>query len=156
MPRSSSNEDRRFPEALSTSCKQLRLEQRLEHLRRSRPFCSPNATVLTLSGTQPGICRHVGSWPILLQKSFWGGERNFLEPVMRFTCGGVRDYIASSKIDHGSPQLRRKATQQERSPKVSFREIFRVVRFSTFATLSAHLRHAVGRRECRLFGVDRK
>src|SRR5215471_3942425 len=61
MPRSSSNEDRCIPEALSTSCKQLRLEQRLEHLRRSRPFCSPNATVLTLSGTQPGICRHVGS-----------------------------------------------------------------------------------------------
>src|SRR4051812_9491878 len=29
------------------------------------------------------------------------------------------------------------ATQQQRSPKISFREIFRVVRFSTFATVSA-------------------
>src|SRR5882757_4580326 len=28
---------------------------------------------------------------ILLQKSFWGGERKFLEPLMRFTRGDVRD-----------------------------------------------------------------
>jgi hypothetical protein len=27
--------------------------------------------------------------------------------------------------------------QQQRSPKIDFREIFRVVRFSTFATISA-------------------
>jgi hypothetical protein len=38
---------------------------------------------------------------ILLQKSFWGVERKFLEPLMRFTRGDVRDRIASSKIDHG-------------------------------------------------------
>ena len=30
-------------------------------------------------------------WQILLQKSFWGGERKFLEPLMRFTRGDVRD-----------------------------------------------------------------
>ena len=42
-------------------------------------------------------------WPILLQKSFWGGERKFLEPLMRFTRGDVRDHIVSSKIDHGPP-----------------------------------------------------
>jgi hypothetical protein len=41
--------------------------------------------------------------PILLQKSFWGGERKFLEPLMRFTRGNVRDHIVSSKIDHGPP-----------------------------------------------------
>src|ERR1700680_1820645 len=40
-------------------------------------------------------------WQILLQKSFWGGERKFLEPLMRFTRGDVRDHIVSSKIDHG-------------------------------------------------------
>jgi hypothetical protein len=40
---------------------------------------------------------------ILLQKSFWGGERKFLEPLMRFTRGDVRGHIASSKIDHGPP-----------------------------------------------------
>jgi hypothetical protein len=41
--------------------------------------------------------------PILLQNSFWGDERKFLEPLMRFTQGDVRDHIVSSKIDHGSP-----------------------------------------------------
>jgi hypothetical protein len=42
-------------------------------------------------------------WQILLQKSFWGGERKFLEPLMRLTRGDVRDHIVSSKIDHGPP-----------------------------------------------------
>jgi hypothetical protein len=28
----------------------------------------------------------------LLQK-FWGGERKFLEPLMRFALGDVRDHI---------------------------------------------------------------
>jgi hypothetical protein len=32
-------------------------------------------------------------WQILLQKSFWGGERKFLEPLMRFARGDVRDLI---------------------------------------------------------------
>jgi hypothetical protein len=44
--------------------------------------------------------------PILLQKSFWGGERKFLKPLMRFARGDMGDHIASSKIDHGSPQWR--------------------------------------------------
>ena len=47
--------------------------------------------------------RHVGVWQILLQKSFWGGERKFLEPLKRFTRGDVRDHIVSPKIDHGPP-----------------------------------------------------
>ncbi len=46
---------------------------------------------------------HVRKVPILLQKSFWGGERKFLEPLMRLTRGDVRDHIDSPKIDHGSP-----------------------------------------------------
>src|SRR4051812_2732608 len=41
--------------------------------------------------------------PILLQKSFRGSERKFLEPLMRFTRGDARDHIASSEIDHGPP-----------------------------------------------------
>ena len=45
-------------------------------------------------------------WQILLQKSFWEGERKFLEPLMCFARGEVRDHIVSSKIDHGSPQWR--------------------------------------------------
>jgi hypothetical protein len=48
----------------------------------------------------------VSFWQILLQKSFWGGERKFLKPLMRFARGDMRDHIASSKIDHGSPQWR--------------------------------------------------
>jgi hypothetical protein len=31
--------------------------------------------------------------PILLQKSFWSEEQKFLEPLMRFTRGDVRDHI---------------------------------------------------------------
>ena len=42
-------------------------------------------------------------WQILLQKSFWGEEQKFLEPLMRFTRGDVRDHIVSSKIDQGPP-----------------------------------------------------
>jgi hypothetical protein len=49
---------------------------------------------------------HFAFVPILLQKSFWGGERKFLEPLMRLTRGDVRDHIVSSKIDRGSPQSR--------------------------------------------------
>ena len=47
------------------------------------------------------ILRHVRLVPILLQKSFWGEEQKFLEPLMRLTRGDVRDHIVSSKIDHG-------------------------------------------------------
>ena len=49
---------------------------------------------------------HVRKVRILLQKSFWGSERKFLERLMRFTRGDVRDYIVSSKIDHGPPEWR--------------------------------------------------
>jgi hypothetical protein len=52
------------------------------------------------------IAAYVCSWQILLQKSFWGGERKFLEPLMRFTSGDVRDHIVSSKIDLGLPWWR--------------------------------------------------
>jgi len=38
---------------------------------------------------------------IVLKKSFWGDERNFLELLIRFERGDVRDHIHSSKIDHG-------------------------------------------------------
>jgi len=46
------------------------------------------------------ISAHAG---IVLKKSFWGGERKFLEPLMRFARGDVRDHFVSSKIDHGPP-----------------------------------------------------
>ena len=43
------------------------------------------------------------SWRIVFKKSFWEGERKFLEPLMRFARGDVRGHIVSSKIDHGPP-----------------------------------------------------
>jgi hypothetical protein len=45
--------------------------------------------------------RYVRYGPIVLKKSFWGDERKFLELLMRFTRGDVRDQIDSAKIDHG-------------------------------------------------------
>jgi hypothetical protein len=50
-----------------------------------------------------GAGRHVSKVPILLQKSFLGDRRKFLEPLMRFTRDDVRDHIGSSKIDRGPP-----------------------------------------------------
>jgi hypothetical protein len=40
---------------------------------------------------------HVCFVPILLQKSFWGGERKFLEPLMRFMRDDVRGHIVYPK-----------------------------------------------------------
>jgi len=80
-------------------------------------------------------------WQILLQKSFLGDERNFLGPLMRLVCGDVRDLIVWHKTDHGPAHRRYRALQQWRSLKICFREIFGIVRFSTFATISALLRH---------------
>jgi hypothetical protein len=40
----------------------------------------------------------------LLQKSFWGVEGKFLEPLVRLRRGDVRDHITLSKIDHGPTQ----------------------------------------------------
>jgi hypothetical protein len=57
--------------------------------------------------------------------------------LTRFARSDVWDHIISFKIDHGPPYLRRKATQQQRRPKVNFGEIFGFARFSTFATISA-------------------
>jgi hypothetical protein len=57
---------------------------------------------------------------------------------MRFGCGDVRDLIVSHKTDHGPAHRRYGALQQWRCLKICFREIFGIVRFSTFATISAH------------------
>ena len=37
--------------------------------------------------------RDVRNVPILLKMSFWGDARKFLEPLIGFTCGDVRDRI---------------------------------------------------------------
>jgi hypothetical protein len=48
---------------------------------------------------------------ILLQKSFLGGERNFLGPLMHFVCGDVRDLIVSHQTDHGPAHRRYRVLQ---------------------------------------------
>src|SRR6187401_386572 len=73
---------------------------------------------------------------ILLKKYFGGGERNFLEPLIRFVCSDVRDHGLSQKNDHGPPYWRYCARQRRRCPKASICEIFGVAQFSTFSTVS--------------------
>jgi hypothetical protein len=74
--------------------------------------------------------------PIVLQKSFGGDERNFLGPLMCFERRDVRDLIVHPKNGHGASHRRRRVLQRRSRLKFDFREIFGVVRFSTFATLS--------------------
>ena len=56
---------------------------------------------------------------------------------MRFVRGDVKDHIVSHKTDHGPAHRRYRALQQWRCLKICFCEIFGIVRFSTFATISA-------------------
>jgi len=55
---------------------------------------------------------------------------------MRFARGDVRDHIISRKNDHGPAYRRYGPLQRQRLTKIDFREIFGVVRFSSFATQS--------------------
>jgi hypothetical protein len=48
--------------------------------------------------TGTGASRFGSFVPILLRKSFWGGERNFLKPLTRFAGAGVRDHIVHPKL----------------------------------------------------------
>ena len=73
---------------------------------------------------------------ILLQKSFWGDERNFSGPLMRFARGDMRDHIVSHKNDHGASYWRYGILRWRSWLKINICEIFGVVRFSTFATIS--------------------
>jgi hypothetical protein len=59
---------------------------------------------------------------------------------MRFVCGDVRGLIVSHKTDHGPAHRRYRALQRSRCLKICFREIFGIVRFSTFATISPEQR----------------
>ena len=74
--------------------------------------------------------------PIVLQKSFWGGDQNFSGPLMPFARGDMRDHIVLHKNDHGASYGRYAVLQWWSRLKISFCEIFGVVQFSTFATLS--------------------
>src|ERR1700686_980808 len=109
-----------------------------------------------LIATEPQTSRHVSNVPILLQKSFWGAERKFLEPLMRLAPRDLRDLKVSQKKDHGPSYLGYGALQRCSCLKYYFREIFGVVRFSTFATKSAQNGHRRRVGECPLLGVPAK
>jgi hypothetical protein len=72
----------------------------------------------------------------VLQKSFWGGDQNFSGPLMPFARGDMWDHIVLHKNDHGASYGRYAVLQWRSRLKISFCEIFGVVQFSTFATLS--------------------
>jgi hypothetical protein len=76
---------------------------------------------------------------------------------MRFVCGDVRVLIVSYKNDHGPSRCRYRALQWQRFLKICFREIYGVVRFSTFATISAKFgsRLVLFNRSLRLYGMTR-
>src|SRR6267378_1849750 len=61
---------------------------------------------------------------------------------MRFACGDMRDHIVSYQNDHRPSYWRRRALRQQARLRIDFSEILRVVRFSTFATISARTGHA--------------
>ncbi len=74
---------------------------------------------------------------VLLKKSFLTDRRNFSGPPVRSPRRDVRDHIVSHKNDHGPPHRSYGALQQRKHGRSNFREIFGVLRFSTFATVSA-------------------
>src|SRR5258707_10508701 len=57
---------------------------------------------------------------------------------MRFACGDMRDHIVSYQNDHRPSYWRRRALRQQARLRIDFSEILRVVRFSTFATISVN------------------
>jgi hypothetical protein len=75
--------------------------------------------------------------PIVLKKSFLGDEGNVLGPLMLFALGDLRDHIVLPKNDHGPSYQRQRSFAAMETSKISFREIFGVVGFSTFSTISA-------------------
>jgi hypothetical protein len=71
--------------------------------------------------------REVRKVPILLQKSFWDGERKFLEPLKRFTRGDVRDHILHPKSItdlRSGVEKRRSSREVQRSTFARFLGLF--------------------------------
>jgi len=62
---------------------------------------------------------------------------------MRFARGDMRDHVIPHKNDHGASHRRYGVLQWRSRLKINFCEIFGVIGFSTFATISAPFGHAV-------------
>src|SRR5258706_14040721 len=56
---------------------------------------------------------------------------------MRFARRDVRDHIVSCQNDHRPSYWRPRALRQQERLRIDLREIFGLLRFSTFATISA-------------------
>jgi hypothetical protein len=69
---------------------------------------------------------------------------------MRFARGDIGAHIVSCKNDHGASYRRYGVLQWWSRLKIDVCEIFGVVRFSTFATISALFGHAAVVAECPL------
>ena len=107
-----------------------------------------------LSGSR--ACRNDRYWQILLQKSFWGVERKFLEPLMRFTRGDAKGPYRFFQNRPRTFLAALKSYGVAEKSKDQLCENLGVVRFSTFATVSAPLRHDGLLRGCPLIGQDWK
>jgi hypothetical protein len=75
---------------------------------------------------------------------------------MRFARGDMRDHIVSHKNDHGASYWRYGILRWRSWLKINICEIFGVVRFSTFATISALFGHTAVVALCPLLGAERK
>jgi hypothetical protein len=75
---------------------------------------------------------------------------------MRFVCGDMRDHIVSCKSDYGASCRRYGVLQWWSQLKINVCEIFGLVRFSTFATISAQNGHADAVATRPLSGAKRK
>ncbi len=82
--------------------------------------------------------RHVAKVPIVLKKSFLTDGRIFLGPLVRCSCGDVRDHIVSHKNDHRPPYRSYRALQRRRPLKIDIREIFGIARFFDFCNSICH------------------
>jgi hypothetical protein len=74
-------------------------------------------------------------------KVFLTARRNFLGPLVRSARRDVSDLIVSHKNDQGPPYRSYRALQQWKHRRFDFGDIFGVLRFSTFATVSAKTGH---------------
>ena len=71
---------------------------------------------------------------------------------MRFARGDMRDHIVSCKNGHRASYRRYGVLQWRSRLEINVCEIFGVVRFSTFATISAQMRSPRPRRATSEFG----
>ena len=109
---------------------------------------------ISFDGRELGRWYDFCCWQIVLKKSFWGDDQNFSGPLMRFARGDMRDHIISHRNDHGASYGRYAVLQWRSRLKISFCEIFGVVQFLTFSTLSAHSSPGHVRRQSQLPKAD--